>query len=332
LGEPVLKYKDYYPLGAPMPGRSFNSGEYRYGFQGQEMDNEIKGVGNSINYKFRMHDPRIGRFFSIDPLTAKYPHNSPYAFSENRVIDGVELEGLEFLRSTTIFLSGVNASAGYFIGGNAALRTGTAWDMAGKTHFTAYSLIYPTNQDIEEGSNNPQLIFGAEIGIDAGMAIMRKTNFKEAFSSYSFSVSTVSAKIGVGGSVQVGNGFGASVGFGWGGSIKVGNQTEIKEAISIAYEETKFVQNGAFWSVQNIKPIRVDGEIVGYSGELWQNYQETNYPTALQGASFNSSVEKVEYTGIKVYSSIKVKDDGSITTTGFWESIKYTIEKENEKE
>jgi hypothetical protein len=44
-----------------------------------------------------MHDPRVGRFLSLDPLAPQYPHNSPYAFSENRVIDGVELEGLEFL-------------------------------------------------------------------------------------------------------------------------------------------------------------------------------------------------------------------------------------------
>lgn len=42
-----------------------------------------------------MHDPRVGRFFAIDPLAPKYPHNSPYAFSENRVIDATELEGLE---------------------------------------------------------------------------------------------------------------------------------------------------------------------------------------------------------------------------------------------
>ena len=34
-------------------------------------------------------------FFATDPLEKKYPWNSPYAFSENRVIDGVELEGLE---------------------------------------------------------------------------------------------------------------------------------------------------------------------------------------------------------------------------------------------
>ena len=42
-----------------------------------------------------MHDPRVGRFFAIDPLFKAYPENSPYAFSENRVIDSGELEGLE---------------------------------------------------------------------------------------------------------------------------------------------------------------------------------------------------------------------------------------------
>jgi RHS repeat-associated protein len=68
---------------------------YRYGFQGQEKDDEIKGEGNSLNFEFRMYDPRIGRFFAIDPLASKYPHNSPYAFSENVVINAVELEGLE---------------------------------------------------------------------------------------------------------------------------------------------------------------------------------------------------------------------------------------------
>ncbi|KIA97329.1 hypothetical protein OA93_15510 [Flavobacterium sp. KMS] len=72
-----------------------SSNEYRYGFQGQEMDNEIKGEGNSINYTYRMHDPRIGRFFARDPLEKSYLFYSPYAFSGNRVIDAVELEGRE---------------------------------------------------------------------------------------------------------------------------------------------------------------------------------------------------------------------------------------------
>lgn len=93
----IKSYNDYYPYGMLQPGRHANTSNYRYGFQGQEMDNELKGEGNSLNYTFRMHDPRVGKFLSLDPLSMKYPHNSPYAFAENRVIDGIELEGLEFL-------------------------------------------------------------------------------------------------------------------------------------------------------------------------------------------------------------------------------------------
>ena len=86
--------EDYYPFGMVMSGR--NGGEnYTFGFQGQLQNNEIKGKGNSVNYKYRMHDPRLGRFFAVDPLTSKYPFYSPYTFSGNRVIDMVELEGLE---------------------------------------------------------------------------------------------------------------------------------------------------------------------------------------------------------------------------------------------
>ena len=82
-----------------VPNRHGSSESYRYGFQGQEKDDEVKGEGNSLNYTFRMHDPRVGRFLSLDPLAPQYPHNSPYVFSENRVIDGIELEGLEFLEN-----------------------------------------------------------------------------------------------------------------------------------------------------------------------------------------------------------------------------------------
>jgi RHS repeat-associated protein len=97
----VMSYSDYYPFGMVMPGRSnplnmVDAEGYRYGFQGQELDDEIKGQrGTSVNYEYRMHDPRIGRFFAVDPLASKYPWNSPYAFSENQVIHMVELEGLE---------------------------------------------------------------------------------------------------------------------------------------------------------------------------------------------------------------------------------------------
>jgi RHS repeat-associated protein len=71
--------------------------DYRYGFNGQEKDNEIKGVGNSLEFKYRIYDSRLGRFLSIDPLAKSYPWNSCYAFAENRVIDCIELEGAEAL-------------------------------------------------------------------------------------------------------------------------------------------------------------------------------------------------------------------------------------------
>ena len=78
-----------------VPNRHGQADSYRYGFQGQEKDDEVKGEGNSINYKFRMHDPRINRFFAVDPLSKEYPWYSPYQFSGNRLIDMIELEGKE---------------------------------------------------------------------------------------------------------------------------------------------------------------------------------------------------------------------------------------------
>lgn len=51
--------------------------------------------GNTVAYKYRFHDPQLGRFLSVDPLKDDYPWNSAYAFSENQVIAYIELEGLE---------------------------------------------------------------------------------------------------------------------------------------------------------------------------------------------------------------------------------------------
>ena len=110
----VTSATDYYPFGSQMPDRSVSSDKARYGFQNQEKDNEIKGEGNSINYKYRMHDPRLGRFFAVDPLTAKYPHWSSYQFSGNQVISTVELEGLEPAEDLNV---SANVSVSYSNGG-----------------------------------------------------------------------------------------------------------------------------------------------------------------------------------------------------------------------
>ena len=54
---------------------------YRFGFNGMELDNEVSGEGNSIEYGGRsIYDSRTGRFSSIDPWTDKYPWQSTYAY------------------------------------------------------------------------------------------------------------------------------------------------------------------------------------------------------------------------------------------------------------
>lgn len=80
-----------YPLQHSCPAM----GGYRYFFNGQEADNEVLGEGALHAFEYRMHDTRIGRFWSVDPLAGKFPWNSVYAFAENSPIGFLELEGLE---------------------------------------------------------------------------------------------------------------------------------------------------------------------------------------------------------------------------------------------
>ncbi|MHA4810293.1 RHS repeat domain-containing protein [Flavitalea flava] len=91
----VTSAQDYYPFGMQMPGRTYSSGPYRYGFNGKENDNEVKGVGNQIDYGMRVYDPRIGKFLSVDPLTGKFPELTPYQYASNTPIQAIDLDGLE---------------------------------------------------------------------------------------------------------------------------------------------------------------------------------------------------------------------------------------------
>jgi RHS repeat-associated protein len=91
----VLSYSDYYPFGMLVPNRHGSSGSYRYGFNGKEKDDEIKGEGLQYDYGFRIYDPRIGKFLSQDPLFKSFPWLTPYQFASNSPIWAVDLDGLE---------------------------------------------------------------------------------------------------------------------------------------------------------------------------------------------------------------------------------------------
>lgn len=97
----IVSAQDYYPFGMLQPGRVFNTSGYRYGFNGKENDNEVKGEGNQQDYGMRVYDPRIGRFLSVDPIAKEYPQLTPYQFASNRPIDGIDMDGLEFLKDGT---------------------------------------------------------------------------------------------------------------------------------------------------------------------------------------------------------------------------------------
>lgn len=78
-----------------MPSRKYDAGTgYRYGFGGQEADNEIYGQGNVYTAEFWEYDPRLGRRWNVDPISK--PWESPYvAFNDNPIarIDPKGLDG-----------------------------------------------------------------------------------------------------------------------------------------------------------------------------------------------------------------------------------------------
>ncbi len=95
----ILEETHYYPFGLTMAGISSkalktNYAENKKKFVSQELDDDL-GL-NWYQFRFRNHDPQIGRFLQIDPLADEYEYNSTYAYAENRPTTGIDLEGLEF--------------------------------------------------------------------------------------------------------------------------------------------------------------------------------------------------------------------------------------------
>ncbi|ALR29411.1 hypothetical protein ATE47_02165 [Chryseobacterium sp. IHB B 17019] len=140
-GNPAIdRATDFYPFGLEFGGNGLNinnsvSPSYTYTFQGQEKQQET----GWNSFRWRNYDPTIGRFFNIDPLAEKFPHNSTYAFQENMIGMGIELEGLELLPE----------NKGYFaIRGNEMIvkqAPATQRDSFGRPTFTAADIGLTTN-------------------------------------------------------------------------------------------------------------------------------------------------------------------------------------------
>jgi Restriction endonuclease fold toxin 7 len=100
---PVIQQDDYYPFGLVFSEyKKENSLGNKYKFQRQEHIEDLDL--NWDSFKWRNAQPDIGRFFGIDPLADSYVYNSPYAFAENKLGLGIELEGLELLPLSATYI------------------------------------------------------------------------------------------------------------------------------------------------------------------------------------------------------------------------------------
>lgn len=122
----IATIQDYYAFGMEQPGRvghmvydpstqtagwQMGTGGYKYGFNGKENDNDIKGEGNQQDYGMRIYDPRVGRFYSVDPLTKSYPWYTPYQFAGNKPINSIDLDGAEEYESYEAYAKDKGSSA-----------------------------------------------------------------------------------------------------------------------------------------------------------------------------------------------------------------------------
>jgi len=182
-GEESKSGGDYYPFGLSMPGRSFSGTGYRYGFNGKEKDDNGEWGATHYDYGFRIYNPSIAKFLSVDPLTKSYPMLTPYQFASNTPIRAIDLDGLEaasfqfeirgmagikaisITSSSTIGLLVVRNTEGAF--SISSFITPTLGGGAGKGFTVGFSgSFYPTVTNPEQLSG-----LGANLGAFAGIGL-----------------------------------------------------------------------------------------------------------------------------------------------------------------
>lgn len=91
-----------------MVARSYaSSNQYRYGFNGKEHDSDgLGGGGSTYDYGFRIYNPNIAKFLSVDPLSPKYPWYTPYQFAGNKPIQCIDRDGLEEIEVHSATITG----------------------------------------------------------------------------------------------------------------------------------------------------------------------------------------------------------------------------------
>lgn len=137
---------------------------YRFGFNGKEKDDDVKGSGNSYDYGARIYDPRLGRWCSVDPSAKKYPGITPFNYSYNSPVifhdpdgkDGrLSVQGNTITLETTVHVYGPDAAA--FIAQNKGYSSTGTVKIDGQAYTTVINVKYVMNEQLTkaaEGMNN----------------------------------------------------------------------------------------------------------------------------------------------------------------------------------
>lgn len=159
--------------------------KYRYGFQGQEQDNEVAGEGNSYTAEFWQYDSRLGRRWNIDPVVKE--HESPYAaFANNPIwfvdplgadstvylysqeIDGAAVYDMEMLTKMATEAQNVADKNGL---GFITFKATTKTDLEQNENLNPYTdLIFAVTDDIWKGTIFPGMTQTEVTGTNFGQA------------------------------------------------------------------------------------------------------------------------------------------------------------------
>ncbi|MCK6611764.1 MAG: hypothetical protein L6Q78_12060 [Bacteroidia bacterium] len=150
---------DYSPFGAPLAGRTWNGGEYRFGFNSMEKDNEINGTGNAYDFGARIYDSRLGRWLSVDPFDFKYPQLSTYLFCNNGPLIYRDIDGRDYIvtidhKSKTIVISATY----YYPEGDVESKAAA---INGVQVFNSSNLNYTIQTDM--GTENYKIMFDLNV-------------------------------------------------------------------------------------------------------------------------------------------------------------------------
>lgn len=83
---------------------------YMYGYNDKERDENEEFGGMHYDYGFRIYNPTLGRFLSVDPMARHFPWNSVYAYAENDPILCIDLDGLEKVKKTGVVTSALKGA------------------------------------------------------------------------------------------------------------------------------------------------------------------------------------------------------------------------------